>query len=252
MKINLLLIVFALLGLLGCSKNAGKGAAGSGTTDLASDIDTVSYSLGADIANSLIKSGLTEINTKAFVDGLVTTFNNDTAKLKVKLIDCKPKIQAYFTKVQEIKNEKNKKDGEAFLAENKKKEGVKLTESGVQYIILKEGKGSIPNDTSYVKVHYHGTLINDSVFESSVERGQPAEFPVNRVIKGWQDVLKIMPVGSKWKVFIPQELAYGANVRPGGKIEPYMALVFEMELLEILPQPEKPTTGLKKPVKMHN
>lgn len=103
---------------------------------------------------------------------------------------------------------------------------------------MKEGNGPIPADTNKVKVHYHGTLIDGTVFDSSVDRGEPAQFPVTGVIKGWQEILQMMPVGSKWKVFIPTELAYGQNVRRGGKIEPNMALIFEMELLEIV-DPEK-------------
>ncbi len=244
MKINLLLFIFGLFALIACNKNSGNGAAGSGTKELASEIDTVSYSIGVDIGNTLMQNGVKELNVEAFAEGLVRILNNDTTNIKIKVADARPKIMAYFKKLQDIKNEKNKKEGEDFLADNKKKDGVKVTESGVQYIIEKEGNGPIPSDTSTVKVHYHGTLIDGTVFDSSVERGQPAEFPLKRVVKGWQDILKIMPVGSKWKVFIHQELAYGANVRPGGKIEPYMALIFEMELLEILPS--KPATNQPK------
>jgi FKBP-type peptidyl-prolyl cis-trans isomerase FklB len=243
MKINLLLVVFSVLVLASCSKFSGNSAAGSGSSDLAGAIDSVSYSLGADMALSITKLNINELNMAALVEGFDKVLNNDTANLKIKLDKARPIIMAYIQKIQDIKNEKNKKEGEAFLAANKKKEGVKLTQSGVQYIIIKEGHGAIPVDTSIVKVNYVGKLINDTVFDSSASHGQPLETPVKNVFKGWQDILKIMPVGSKWKVFIPQELAYGANVRQGGKIEPYMALVFEIELLDIVPPkaPVKPT-----------
>ncbi|MCK5815986.1 MAG: FKBP-type peptidyl-prolyl cis-trans isomerase, partial [Flavobacteriaceae bacterium] len=124
-----------------------------------------------------------------------------------------------------------KKGGETFLEANKTKEGVQVTESGLQYIVLKEGTGEQPTKASRVKVHYHGTLIDGTVFDSSVDRGEPTEFGVSQVIKGWTEGLQLMKVGAKYKFFIPQELAYGA--RPAGKIKPYSALIFEVELLEI-------------------
>ncbi len=125
-----------------------------------------------------------------------------------------------------------KKEGIAFLEKNKSEKGVKVTESGLQYIVLKEGRGEKPIATSRVKVHYHGTLIDGTVFESTVEKNTPAEFGVNEVIKGWIEGLQLMKEGAKYKFFIPQELAYGANPRPG-KIKPFMPLIFELELLEI-------------------
>ena len=126
-----------------------------------------------------------------------------------------------------------KAEGVKFLEENKTAEGVQVTPSGLQYIVLKEGNGEKPTETSTVKVHYHGTLIDGTVFDSSVDRGTPAEFPVNRVIKGWTEGLQLMSVGSKYKFFIPQELAYGAFPREGGVIKPFMPLIFEVELLEV-------------------
>ena len=125
----------------------------------------------------------------------------------------------------------NKKAGEDFLAENAKKEGVVVTPSGLQYEILKEGNGALPTDNDRVKVHYHGTLLDGTVFDSSVNRGNPAEFVVSGVIKGWTEALKMMPVGSKWKLYIPQELAYGS--RDNGTIKPFSMLIFEVELLII-------------------
>ena len=128
----------------------------------------------------------------------------------------------------------NKAAGEKFLAENAKKEGVVTTESGLQYKIIKAGKGEIPTKESTVKVHYKGTLIDGTEFDSSYSRKEPSSFPVTGVIKGWTEALTMMPVGSKWELYIPQELAYGSRTQAQGKIKPFSALVFEVELLEIV------------------
>jgi len=130
------------------------------------------------------------------------------------------------------------KDGKAFLEKNKKKEGIVTTESGLQYEIIKKGEGQIPTAENKVKVHYKGTLIDGEVFDSSYERGEPSEFPVTGVIKGWQEALQLMPVGSKWKIYVPSEIAYGARGTRGA-IGPNMALIFEMELLEIVKEEDK-------------
>ena len=131
------------------------------------------------------------------------------------------------------KQEEKKKDvGVKFLAENKAKEGVQVTPSGLQYQVITTGTGAVPTAESVVKVHYHGSLIDGTVFDSSVDRGEPAQFPVSGVIPGWTEALQLMPVGSKWKLFIPQELAYGPR-GAGRTIPPYSALIFEVELLGI-------------------
>ena len=142
------------------------------------------------------------------------------------------------TKMQEIKSREmekvygpNKEEGEKFLAANAKKEGVKTLPSGVQYKVIKEGTGAIPADTSMVKVHYEGRLLNDSIFDSSYKRGEPITLRANQVIKGWTDALVHMPAGSIWEVYIPQELAYGE--REQGIIKPFSVLVFKMELVEV-------------------
>jgi FKBP-type peptidyl-prolyl cis-trans isomerase FklB len=125
----------------------------------------------------------------------------------------------------------NRKAGEQFLEQNKTKEGVHVTTSGLQYKVLTEGKGAVPQKTDKVKVNYEGTLIDGTVFDSSIKRGQPATFQVNQVIKGWTEALCMMPVGSKWELYIPQELAYGD--RETGNIKPYSTLIFTVELLDI-------------------
>jgi FKBP-type peptidyl-prolyl cis-trans isomerase FklB len=145
------------------------------------------------------------------------------------------------TKMQEIKARElektyggNKKEGEEFLAKNAKKDGVKTLESGVQYRVIKEGTGAIPADTSLVKVHYEGRLLNDSVFDSSYKRGEPITLRCNQTIKGWTDAMVHMPAGSIWEVYIPQDLAYGE--REQGIIKPFSVLVFKIELLEVNPK----------------
>jgi len=239
MKVNLLIVVLSGVVLFSCNKYSGNAGAGSGSTDLAGEIDSVSYSIGVDLANMVGQANLKEINAAALFDGFLSVINNDTTNLKIKKEVTRTIISNYLQKEQTRKNEKNKKDGEAFLEANKKKAGVKVTESGLQYIILKPGNGPLPSDTSIVKVHYTGTLINDSVFDSSIKRGQPLEIQVSGVVRGWQEALKLMPVGSKWKVFIPQDLAYGESGARGSIIEPFMPIIFEMELLEIVP-PQAP------------
>lgn len=129
-------------------------------------------------------------------------------------------------------NDGYKKENEDFLKQNAAKEGVKTLPSGLQYIVLKEGYGPSPELTEEVTVHYHGTLIDGTVFDSSVEKGQPLTFTVNQVIRGWQEALQAMPQGAKWKVFIPAHLAYGARAK-GSKIKPHSVLIFEMELISI-------------------
>ena len=142
------------------------------------------------------------------------------------------------------------KEGLEFMKQNKKRPGVKVTRSGLQYEIMREGKGLKPGPTANVKVHYHGTTPSGEVFDSSVDRGQPATFGLNQVIKGWTEGLQLMSAGAQYKFFIPQELAYGANPQPGSIIKPFMPLVFEVELLEIIdgavePKEELPLTTME-------
>ena len=142
-------------------------------------------------------------------------------------------MEAVKAKAMEEKYADNKAAGEKFLAENKTKDGVKTTPSGLQYKVITQGTGAIPADSSKVKVNYKGTLIDGTEFDSSYKRNEPATFRANQVIKGWTEALTMMPVGSKWELYIPQELAYGA--RESGQIKPFSTLVFEVELVEIEP-----------------
>ena len=143
------------------------------------------------------------------------------------------KSNDYFTRLQQEVEERNLRAGEAFLAENKKRSGVVTLPSGLQYEVLTEGKGRRPSATDRVQCHYHGTLIDGTVFDSSVQRGTPAVFGVNQVIPGWVEALQLMPEGSRWKLYIPSELAYGKR-GAGGSIAPNSALVFEVELIKII------------------
>ncbi len=195
------------------------------------DLDKASYSLGMNIGTSLKGEGVSEINAEMFAKGLEDIMKGN--KLELSMQEAYETIQNFLAQAQAKKFEKNIAEGKKFLEENAKRAGVVTLPSGLQYEIMKEGNGPKPKATDTVTTHYHGTLIDGTVFDSSVERNQPASFPVNGVIQGWVEALQLMPVGSKWKLFIPSELAYGANPHPGGPIEPHMALIFEVELLAI-------------------
>lgn len=202
---------------------------------LETDIDSVSYALGLNMAKQF-ETNVKEIDSDVFIQGYLN--GKDSANLLIAPKDVKKVLDGYFKKKQakelEEKHGEFKRSNEKFLADNKAKEGVNVTPSGLQYVVLEEGDGSAesPTKASKVKVHYHGTLIDGTVFDSSVDRGEPTEFGVGQVIKGWTEGLQLMKPGSKYKFFIPQELAYGAQQR-GAKIKPFSALVFEVELLEI-------------------
>lgn len=197
--------------------------------NLNNELDKVSYSLGVSIVNNLKNQGLDSINADAFAQGVKDAF------FSTPLYDEKVATQIlndYFGTLQKKKHEGNIQKGEAFMKENATRKEVKTLASGIQYEVLKEGTGEMPKLTDKVKTHYHGTLIDGTVFDSSVQRGEPASFPVNGVIKGWQEVLQLMKVGSKWKVVIPYALAYGER-GAGQQIAPYSTLVFEIELISI-------------------
>lgn len=193
--------------------------------------DEASYGVGMSIAQSLENQNLEGINIQEFVKGIEDIFNNTAPRFTPQ--EANQKIQLYLNEVNESKFEQFKSEGEAFLAENEKKDGIVTLESGLQYEIIQEGEGEKPGPTSQVTVHYHGTLINGEVFDSSISRGTPATFGVNQVIKGWTEALQLMNPGAKWKLYIPQDLAYGANPHPGGPIKPFMALIFDVELISI-------------------
>ena len=193
--------------------------------------DKVSYAVGLSIAESLKSQQLGGLDLDLLKDGIQDIF--EQRELKINPQEANGLIQSYLEEANSAAFGENKNKGIAFLEENKNKEGVSITSSGLQYEIIQEGSGNKPSATDNVTVHYHGTLIDGTVFDSSTERGTPASFGVNQVIPGWTEALQLMSVGAKFKLYIPQELAYGANPHPGGPIQPYSALIFDVELIEI-------------------
>jgi len=198
-----------------------------------------SYALGMNVGTGMRKQGLADAVDSALVarglrdalSGSKTAMTEDEMKAAVQ------QLGTEFRAAQEAKAKEagaaNRKEGEAFLTANKSKEGVKTLPSGLQYKVLTEGSGPKPTANDTVTVNYRGTLIDGKEFDSSYKRGQPASFPVTGVIKGWTEALQLMPVGSKWQLFIPPDLAYGDSPRPGGDIAPGDTLIFEVELLSI-------------------
>lgn len=197
---------------------------------LTNEIDSVSYSLGVNIGENL-KTQFPDINLKNFELAIKDVLDNQKEP-KISGADAQKVIQNYFQKQQAKASESVIEEGKKFLTENSKKDGVITLESGLQYEIIKSGEGAKPTINDQVTTHYHGTLLDGTVFDSSVERGQPATFPVSGVIKGWTEALQLMTVGSKWKLFVPYDLAYGER-GAGPKIGPYTTLIFEVELISI-------------------
>ena len=194
-------------------------------------MDKVSYALGLSIGNNFQNSGINDLQIEDFVKGLKDILGGQTPEISYD--EAKQVINDYFMKLQKEKFEINKKAGEEFLNINEGKAGVVTVPSGLQYQVLQKGEGPKPTASDKVKCHYHGTLINGTVFDSSVQRGEPAVFGVSQVIPGWVEALQLMPVGSKWRLFIPSDLAYGEH-GAGEAIEPNSALVFDVELLDIV------------------
>lgn len=183
------------------------------------------------LGGSLLQQNLESLSPEVIAEAISDAFQGKQMKYTPE--EANAIIQKYLTGISEQKFGKNKEEGEAFLAENAKKESVTVTESGLQYEVIEAGSGDKPGPTTQVTVHYHGTLIDGTVFDSSVSRGEPATFGVNQVIKGWTEALQLMPKGAKYRLYIPENLAYGASPHPGGPIEPHMALIFDVELLEL-------------------
>ena len=201
-------------------------------------LDRLSYALGLSMGTNFNSSGIPTLSTKDFADGVAAVY--DGAAPKMSYDEAKQVIQVFFTQLQEKQNQAmaemakvNAEAGKKFLEENAKRDEVKVTASGLQYEVLTEGNGDIPTASDTVKVHYTGTLIDGTVFDSSVQRGEPAVFGVTQVIPGWVEALQMMNAGSKWRLYIPSDLAYGQN-GAGNVIGPNATLIFEVELLEIV------------------
>lgn len=193
-------------------------------------MDSLSYSLGVLVAQNLKQQGFENVDATSLANGLSDALKGDS--LKIDINTASQTVQQYAQAKQAKKYEKNINEGKQFLAENAKRPEVKTTSSGLQYEVLQEGTGPKPTANDQVTVHYTGKLLDGTVFDSSVERGEPATFGVTQVIKGWVEALQMMPVGSKWKLYIPSELAYGER-GAGQAIGPYSTLIFEVELLKI-------------------
>ena len=201
------------------------------------EFDKLSYAIGLNVGLSYQQSGITQLNIQDFADGVAAIFNGvaprltmDEAREQVNKLaeELQRKHQEQETKMAEL----NKKSGESFLRENGKRVEVKTTPSGLQYEVIEEGKGICPSATDQVEVHYTGKLLDGTVFDSSVERGEPITFPVSGVIPGWVEALQMMNEGSKWRLFIPSNLAYGAQ--GAGPIGPHQTLIFDVELLKVI------------------
>ena len=192
-------------------------------------MDKLSYALGMSMASSLVNSGLNQIDVDSFAKAFATTISGGAADMTPQ--EANQHIQDFFSKRQEEMIEVNLEEGRKFLEENKKRDTVIELPSGLQYEVITEGNGPKPGETDRVKCHYHGTLINGKVFDSSVERNEPISFPLNQVIAGWTEGVQLMVTGAKFKFFIPSELAYGN--RAAGSIKPGPVLLFDVELLDI-------------------
>jgi FKBP-type peptidyl-prolyl cis-trans isomerase FklB len=209
---------------------------------LNTQIDSVSYALGIYLGNNLKQQGLDKINADIFAAGI-----KDYSSSPKPIIDntqASEIISRYIAGQRKVKANKNIEEGKLFLEKNKSVPGVVELPSGLQYQVIITGTGNKPTLEDKVTVNYHGTLLNGKVFDSSVERGKPIQLNVNQVIDGWKEALQLMTVGSKWKLFIPSNLAYGENPQPGGPIEPNSVLIFEVELISIdkdQPDTQKPS-----------
>lgn len=192
-------------------------------------MDKLSYALGLSMGQNFKGSGVDKLNADDFADALRAVYGEGTPAMTYD--EAKQVVQEYFTNLQAKAGEMNAKAGKEYLANNAKEEGVKVTESGLQYLVVKEGNGKKPGPNDVVTVHYTGRLIDGTVFDSSVERGEPATFAVGQVIPGWVEGLQLMSEGSAYRLFIPSELAYGEH--GAGPIQPNSTLIFDVQLLKV-------------------
>ena len=233
------ILFLAVAAFISCNNNSQK------KIELTNEADSLSYAIGADIANNLMKQNeqiklqIPEVNIEVLNNSLQSNFFDAKSDPIIDTAVCKEIIQNYFNNLQAQQQQEQKarnltaiEEGEKFLAENGQKENVVTTESGLQYKIIKNGNGIRPTLDAQVEVHYHGTLIDGTVFDSSVDRGTPATFGVSQVIAGWTEALQLMSEGSKWELYIPYSLAYGERGSPP-VIGPYSTLIFEVELIKI-------------------
>ncbi|MFO7939395.1 MAG: FKBP-type peptidyl-prolyl cis-trans isomerase [Bacteroidales bacterium] len=229
MKLKISIVVLAFVGLAAASCQNGGGF--SSSAKIETQLDSVSYFLGIDVGNNMARNGMDEINTAAFVKGLEEALGG--SEMEIDQQQMQEVIGAYFKGLNEAKTAKNLQEGREFLEENKTRDDVQVTESGLQYEVLEEGTGVSPTAKDTVSVLYKGTLVDGTVFDENQNADNPARFHLGRVIPGWVEGLQLMKEGAKYRFYLPTELAYGTNVRPGGPIEPNMALIFDVELLKV-------------------
>ena len=212
----------------------------SGKSTLETSLDSVSYALGMQVGSDLAKNLESipggPLQMDLFIEAMTKELKSDSANLLLDGSKVMEIIQTYMMKAEEERAKKAETENNLFLESNKKNKNVITTASGLQYEVLRQGEGAKPKATDKVKVHYHGTLVDGTVFDSSVERDAPIEFDLDKVIPGWTEGVQLMPVGSKFRFFIPPALGYGP--RSTGKIKPNSILIFEVELLDITPQPQ--------------
>ena len=214
-------------------------AIAASNTELSTDKDRLSYAFGAQTGIAFKERNM-DIDPKIFYKALTDAYNEKklqmtNEEMKVAVMDFTKKQMEQRQADQKVLADKNKKAGDEFLAKNKNASGVKTLPSGLQYKILTKGKGVVASNTDSVTVDYEGTLLDGTVFDSSYKRGEPATFPVNGVIKGWTEALTMMPEGSKWRLFIPSDLAYGENGTMSGSIPPNATLIFDVDLKKVKP-----------------
>jgi FKBP-type peptidyl-prolyl cis-trans isomerase FklB len=238
-KIGYLLVLSAisLFVILSCSSEKKYAS-----VKLKSQGDTVSYYLGLTYGSGLKQANIDSVfNNQAFIKGMNQAIKEDT--LPVSQYAIQNYLNSFFVEFQQNQIKQQFKDyiaqNKAFLETNAKKDSVITLPSGLQYVVLREGNGNKPTPNDKVRVHYVGTLIDGTLFDSSYQRNEPAEFNVGQVIPGWVEALQLMPVGSKWRIFVPDNLAYGSQSPQGSQIKPYSTLVFEIDLLDILPPDSK-------------
>ncbi len=194
-------------------------------------MDKFSYGLGMGIGQNLLSMGVKDLSVDDFVKALKDVLTG--AKTEMTHSEAQAVVNDHFRKLAEEAYAQNKASGEAFLANNAKREGVTVLPSGLQYEVIAAGSGKKPSATDRVQCHYEGTLIDGTIFDSSIKRGEPAVFGVNQVIKGWVEALQLMQEGAKWRLYIPYNMAYGEH-GAGEMIPPYSALVFDVELIKVL------------------
>lgn len=194
-------------------------------------MDKFSYGLGMGIGQNLLSMGVKDMSIEDFIKGISDVLSGNKTELTHS--DAQKVVNEHFQKLAEEAYAVNRNAGEKFLAENAKKEGVTTLPSGLQYEVIKEGNGKKPSATDRVQCHYEGTLIDGTIFDSSIKRGEPAVFGVNQVIRGWVEALQLMQEGAKWRLYIPYDMAYGEH-GAGEMIPPYSALVFDVELIKVL------------------